>query len=101
METSVSSVLSWQKGMIRVLWGLEGGGGVAHRGQNRAETVDRGTEIPTEKDKVKHADIHREGLITTSYAGGHWESLELAGLGCEGSLFRFVEVVSFFFFSFF
>lgn len=43
------------------------GGGVAHRRQTGAGTLDRGTEIYTEKDK--HADIHRDGLMRAPRAG--------------------------------
>lgn len=77
---------------------------MAHRRQTEAGTLDRGTEIYTEKDK--HADIHRDGLLRAPRAGlgwagreggveggGHRETLELAGLGSEGSSLRSVEVV--------
>lgn len=63
---------------------------MAQRGQNRAGAVDRGTEIHPEKDKLKHEDIHRDGHIRASCAG-HGRTLECAGLGREGSLFRLVE----------
>ena len=46
------------KGMVRGL-----GSGMAQRGQNRSETVDRGAEIYTEEER--HADNTETGL------GGH------------------------------
>lgn len=49
--------------------------------------MDRDTEIPMEKGE------YAEGLKKASCAGVHVELLEFAGLGCKGSLFRFVNLV--------
>lgn len=65
METSVSSVLWWQRDGQRL------GGGEAHRGQNRAGEEDRGTEIHTEK--AKQADTQKQAYDSMlSWGGGAW-----------------------------
>lgn len=69
------------------------GGCPCHKGQNRAGVVDGGPEIHPERDK--YADSHRDGLLGASWAGveGHGDTLEFAGVRCEGSLLRSVKVV--------
>lgn len=86
METSASSVLRW-KGAWRVERLTE-------------DTTEQGQQTEAQKDTwrkdhtLHQAASHREGWEEHILLGARLEDTHVfVGLGCEGSLFRFVEVI--------